>query len=36
MGLVDILQQYTNATGSQPDLTHQHFDEVRAPHRPRL
>jgi hypothetical protein len=28
MGLMDILQQYTNATGSQPDITHEHFDEV--------
>jgi hypothetical protein len=28
MGLMDILQQYTNATGSRPDNTREHFDEV--------
>ena len=28
MGLMDILQQYTNATGSRPDITREHFDEV--------
>jgi hypothetical protein len=28
MGLMDILQQYANASGSDPDVAHQHFDEV--------
>jgi hypothetical protein len=25
---MDVLQQYTNATGSRPDIAPQHFDEV--------
>ena len=28
MGLMDILQQYANPSGSNPDAAHQHFDEV--------
>lgn len=28
MGLMDILQQYTNPAGYNPDSAHQHFDEV--------
>ena len=28
MGLMDILQQYANPAGSNPDVAHQHFDEV--------
>ena len=37
MGLMDILQQYTNATPlSNPDIAHQHFDEVSSTAPPEL